>query len=29
MKGLKNWAKVHEISDGFAASIKDTAFITL
>ena len=29
MKGLKSWAKVHEVSDGFAASIKDTPFITI
>ena len=29
MKGLKSWAKVHEVSDGFAASIKDTTFITI
>ena len=28
MKGLKSWAKVHEVSDGFA-SIKDTPFITI
>jgi len=29
MKGLKSWAKVHEVSNGFAASIKDTTFITI
>lgn len=29
MKDLKSWAKVHEVSDGFAASIKDTTFITI
>ena len=29
MKGLKSWAKVHEVSQGFAASIKDTPFITI
>jgi len=29
MKGLKSWVKVHEVSDGFAASIKDTTFITI
>ena len=29
MKGLKSWAKVHEIGDGFAASIKDTPFVTI
>lgn len=29
MKSLKSWAKVHEVSDGFAASIKDTPFVTL
>jgi glutathione S-transferase len=29
MKGLKSWAKVHEVSDGFVASIKDTTFITI
>jgi glutathione S-transferase len=29
MKGLKSWTKVHEVSDGFAASIKDTPFITI
>ena len=29
MKGLKSWAKVHEVSDGFAASIKDTPFVAI
>jgi hypothetical protein len=29
MKGLKSWAKVHEVSDGFAASIKETPFVTI
>jgi glutathione S-transferase len=29
MKGLKSWAKVHEASDGFAASIKDTPFVAV
>jgi glutathione S-transferase len=29
MKGLKSWAKVHEVSDGSAASIKDTTFIII
>ncbi len=29
MKGLKTWSKVHEVSDGFAASIKDTPFIAI
>jgi glutathione S-transferase len=29
MKGLKSWAKVHEVSDGFAASIKDKPFVTV
>jgi glutathione S-transferase len=29
MKGLKSWAKVHEAAEGFAASIKDTPFVTI
>jgi glutathione S-transferase len=29
MKQLKNWRKVHEIFDGFAASMKDAKFVTL
>ena len=28
MKGLKSWAKVHEVIEGFAASLKDTPFVT-
>lgn len=29
MKGLKSWAKVHEASDGFAASLKDKPFVNI
>ena len=29
MKARKGWAKVHEVADGFAASLKDKAFVTL
>jgi glutathione S-transferase len=29
MKALKNWPKVHEVIDGFAASLKDKAFVTI
>ena len=29
MKGLKSWAKVHEASEGFAASIKDRPFVAI
>jgi glutathione S-transferase len=26
MKALKNWGKVHEVFQGFAASLKDKSF---
>ena len=29
MRGLKDWAKVHEAIDGFAASIKGQAFVAI
>lgn len=29
MKALKHWAKVHEVFDGYAASLKDNAFFSL
>lgn len=29
MKALKNWAKVHEVFYGFAASLKDKSFVTV
>lgn len=29
MKTLKNWAKVHEVFYGFAASLKDKSFVTV
>lgn len=29
MKALKSWPKNHEIIDGFAASLKDKAFVTI
>ena len=29
MKGLKSWAKVHEASDGYAASLKDKSFVSI
>jgi glutathione S-transferase len=29
MKGLKSWARVHEVADGFAASLKDKTFVTI
>lgn len=29
MKGLKSWAKVHEVIDGFAASIKDKPYVII
>ena len=29
MKALKNWPKVHEVIDGFAASLKDKSFVTI
>ena len=29
MKALKSWPKVHEAIDGFAASLKDKAFVTI
>jgi glutathione S-transferase len=29
MKGLKSWPKVHEVAEGFAASIKGQPFVTI
>jgi len=29
MKALKSWAKVHEVIDGFAASLKDKPFVAI
>jgi len=29
MKALKDWTKVHEAIDGFAASLKDQSFVTI
>lgn len=29
MKGLKHWAQVHEVADGFAASLKDKQFVSI
>jgi glutathione S-transferase len=29
MRGLKTWAKVHEVADGFAASLKDQPFVAI
>ena len=29
MKALKNWAKVHEVIEGFAASLKDKSFVAV
>jgi glutathione S-transferase len=29
MKSLRNWAKVHEVIDGFAASLKGQSFVTI
>ena len=29
MKSLKSWAKVHEVSDGFAASVKEQPFVAI
>jgi glutathione S-transferase len=29
MKALKSWAKVHEVFNGFAASLKDTPFVAI
>lgn len=29
MKALKNWAKIHEVADGFAASLKDRQFVSI
>ena len=29
MKALKNWAKVHEVADGFTASLKDKEFVSI
>jgi glutathione S-transferase len=29
MKALKSWAKVHEVIDGFAASLKDKSFVAI
>jgi len=29
MKALKSWAKVHEVAEGFAASLKDKQFVSI
>jgi len=29
MKSLQNWAKVHEVAEGFAASLKDKQFVSI
>jgi hypothetical protein len=29
MKALKSWAKVHEVFNGFAASLQDTPFVAI
>lgn len=29
MKALKSWSKVHEVIDGFAASLKDKSFVAI
>jgi glutathione S-transferase len=29
MKALKHWAKVHEVADGFTASLKDKQFVSV
>jgi len=29
MKALKSWPKVHEVADGFAASLKDMQFVSI
>ena len=29
MKGLKHWANVHEVADGFTASLKDKQFVSI
>jgi len=29
MKALKHWAKVHEVADGFTASLKDMQFVSI
>ncbi len=29
MKALKHWAKVHEVADGFAASLRDKQFVSI
>ena len=29
MKGLEHWAKVHEVADGFTASLKDKQFVSI
>jgi glutathione S-transferase len=29
MKALKSWAKVHEVAEGFAASVKDKQFVAI
>ncbi|KAF0190577.1 MAG: glutathione S-transferase [Gammaproteobacteria bacterium] len=29
MKALKHWAKVHEVADGFTASLKDKKFVSI
>ena len=29
MKSLKSWPKVHEVFDGYAASLKDKSFVAV
>jgi len=29
MKALKSWADVHEVADGYAASLKDRQFVSI
>ena len=29
MKALRHWAKVHEVADGFAASLKEKSFVSI
>ncbi len=29
MKALERWPKVHEVIDGFAASLRDKAFVAI
>ena len=29
MRALKSWAKVHEVAEGFAASLKDQSFVAI